>query len=244
MKKRIIISTFLIMICLLTGNCYARAGGGSGSGSSGGGGSSSSSSSPSYYHDHDHYYYGRRSYNPVSSIVSVGLFIGTIYGVYAFQRRYKANKLHQRAKKQLAILDDQDDFWNEKRIKEEVKKSYYLIQEAWGHQDLKTLKKYLTENLYDAWEAKINWNEFQGKRNELSHIHLLKQNVVNLYDSENDNEDYFWVYIEGKMNDVTVDQQNQVIESYDGVFVEYWKFKRCGKQILLDEVRQQDEYEN
>ena len=93
-------------------------------------------------------------------------------------------------------------------------------------------------------EAKINWNEFQGKRNELSHIHLLKQNVVNLYDSENDNEDYFWVYIEGKMNDVTVDQQNQVIESYDGVFVEYWKFKRCGKQILLDEVRQQDEYEN
>ena len=105
MKKRIIISTFLIMICLLTGNCYARAGGGSGSGSSGGGGSSSSSSSPSYYHDH--YYYGRRSYNPVSSIVSVGLFIGTIYGVYAFQRRYKANKLHQRAKKQLAILDDQ-----------------------------------------------------------------------------------------------------------------------------------------
>ena len=47
MKKRIIISTFLIMICLLTGNCYARAGGGSGSGSSGGGGSSSSSSSPS-----------------------------------------------------------------------------------------------------------------------------------------------------------------------------------------------------
>ena len=110
MKKRIIISTFLIMICLLTGNCYARAGGGSGSGSSGGGGSSSSSSSPSYYHDH--YYYGRRSYNPVSSIVSVGLLIGTIYGVYAFQRRYKANKLHQRAKKQLAILDDQDDFWN------------------------------------------------------------------------------------------------------------------------------------
>ena len=94
--------------------------------------------------------------------LKLGLFIGTIYGVYAFQRRYKANKLHQRAKKQLAILDDQDDFWNEKRIKEEVKKSYYLIQEAWGRQDLKTLKKYLTENLYDAWVAKINWNEFQG----------------------------------------------------------------------------------
>ena len=36
----------------------------------------------------------------------------------------------------------------------------------------------------------------------------------------------------------------QVIESYDGVFVEYWKFKRLGNRILLDEIRQQDEYEN
>ena len=137
MKKRIIISTFLIMICLLTGNCYARAGGGSGSGSSGGGGSSSSSSSPSYYHDH--YYYGRRSYNPVSSIVSVGLFIGTIYGVYAFQRRYKANKLHQRAKKQLAILDDQDDFWNEKRIK--GKKELLFNTRSLGASRFKDTKK-------------------------------------------------------------------------------------------------------
>ena len=240
MKKIItILSIFLIITLLFTGSCYARAGGGSGSGSSGGGSSSSRGNS---YHDH---YYGRRGRsNPIEGVVMTVVVVSGIYGLNASQRRRKARLLHQRAKKQLAILDDQDDYWNEKRIKEEVKKNYYLIQEAWGRQDLKTLKKYLTENLYDAWETKINWNEFQGKRNELSHIHLLKQNVVNLYDSENDNEDYFWVYIEGKMNDVTVDQQNQVIESYDGVFVEYWKFKRCGKQILLDEVRQQDEYEN
>lgn len=46
------------------------------------------------------------------------------------------------------------------------------------------------------------------------------------------------------MEDLTIDEQNQVIESYDGVFVEYWKFKRSGNRILLDEIRQQDEYEN
>ena len=67
-----------------------------------------------------------------------------------------------------------------------------------GASRFKDTKKYLTENLYDAWEAKINWNEFQGKRNELSHIHLLKQNVVNLYDSENDNEDYFGYILKEK----------------------------------------------
>ena len=51
-------------------------------------------------------------------------------------------------------------------------------------------------------------------------------------------------YIEEMMEDLTIDEQNQVIESYDGVFVEYWKFKRSGNRILLDEIRQQDEYEN
>lgn len=242
MKKRIIISTFFIILCLFTGNCYARAGGGSGSGSSGGsGGGGSSSTSPSYYHGH---YYGHRLYNPIVSVISTGVFIATAYGIHAFQRRYKANKLHQRAKKQLDILDDNDDFWNEERIKKEVKRNYFIIQEAWSKKDLETLKNYLTPQLFDAWQTKMNWQEFQGKKNELSHIQLLKQQVVNLYDSNDDNEDYFWVYIEGKMNDITVDAQNQVIESYDGAFVEYWKFKRSGNRILLDEVRQQEEYES
>ena len=110
--------------------------------------------------------------------------------------------------------------------------------------DLETLKDYLTPQLLDAWQTKMNWYEFQGRRNELTNIKLIKQHIVNVYDSENDDEDYFWVYIEGMMDDLTIDEQNQVIESYDGVFVEYWKFKRLGNRILLDEIRQQDEYEN
>ena len=49
-----------------------------------------------------------------------------------------------------------------------------------------------------SWQTKINWNEFQGKRNVLNDIQLLKHDVVSLYDSINDDEDYFWVYIRRK----------------------------------------------
>lgn len=135
-------------------------------------------------------------------------------------------------------------FGMKKELKKEVKRNYFIIQEAWSKKDLETLKDYLTPQLLDAWQTKMNWYEFQGRRNELTNIKLIKQHVVNVYDSENDDEDYFWVYIEGMMDDLTIDEQNQVIESYDGVFVEYWKFKRLGNRILLDEIRQQDEYEN
>lgn len=44
------------------------------------------------------------------------------------------------------------------------KKELLFNTRSLGRQDLKTLKKYLTENLYDAWEAKINWNEFQEEK--------------------------------------------------------------------------------
>ena len=128
--------------------------------------------------------------------------------------------------------------------KDGVKRNYFIIQDAWSNKNLEILKDYLTPQLFEAWQTKMNWYEFQGKRNELTNIKLIKQHVVNVYDSENDDEDYFWVYIEGMMDDLTIDDQNQVIESYDGVFVEYWKFKRSKDRILLDEIRQQDEYEN
>ena len=135
-------------------------------------------------------------------------------------------------------------FGMKKELKKKSNVIILLFKKHGQKKDLETLKDYLTPQLLDAWQTKMNWYEFQGRRNELTNIKLIKQHVVNVYDSENDDEDCFWVYIEGMMDDLTIDEQNQVIESYDGVFVEYWKFKRLGNRILLDEIRQQDEYEN
>ena len=78
----------------------------------------------------------------------------------------------------------------------------------------------------------------------LSKIRLLNQGVVEVYDSENDDEDYFWVYIEGKMDDRIVNSENKIIERNNDVFVEYWKFQRRGNNIYLDKVYQKDEFES
>ena len=240
-KNRFVL--ILMIMILFTGNCYARAGGGSGSGSSGGSGGSSSGGGTTHYYYHDHGYGGGTSLTPQNSILLTATLAGTFFVARCLYRRYKAIDMHHQVKKQLKVLDDQDEFWNELRIKKEVKEAYYTIQKAWTLQDMETLKEYLTDNMYGVFETKINWNEFQGKRNVLNDIQLLKHDVVSLYDSINDDEDYFWVYIEGKMVDEMRDQENQLLESYRGVFVEYWKFKRAGNRILLDEIKQKDEYE-
>lgn len=45
------------------------------------------------------------------------------------------------------------------------------------------------------------------------------------------------------MLDQIVDVNNQIIESSDERFVEYWKFRRKDDRIYLDMILQQDEFE-
>ena len=236
LKKLLIILSIFCVLNFSLVSIEARAGGGS---SGGGSGSSGGSSSTSYSH-YDH----TGQEGPYSSIISIVSFIGFTYFVLQVKRYYsriKAKEAHWQLKKQMQTLDDQDEFWNNERIKKAVQESYYKIQEAWSNQDIETLKKYLTPDLLDAWTTKLNWYEYQGKRNILKNIRLIEQDVINLYDSKNDDEDYFWVYIEGKMDDHMIDENQRVIEKNTDIFIEYWKFKRQGQSILLDEIKQEDE---
>lgn len=237
-----VISIVILILSLSISPLTARAGGGGSSGG-GGGGSGGSSSSGSSSHSHGSSNRSSDADDKVRLIGFSGLsLVMVVYGVH--YRRSKAKKMHREAKKQLELLDDSDEFWSEKRIKKEVENCYYAIQMAWSNQDIEALQDYLTPSLLEAWKTKLNWQEYQGQKNVLSKIRLLNQGVVEVYDSENDDEDYFWVYIEGKMDDRIVNSENKIIERNKGVFVEYWKFQRRENNIYLDKVYQKDEFES
>lgn len=233
MIKRIFTAIFvcLLMISLTSLSVEARAGGGGGSGGGSGGSSSHSSRS------------GRGRTSSLESFLRLGSSVLMIGGLSAYFKRSKAIKAHRAVKKELAILDDQDEFWNEKRIKQEVENCYYAIQLAWSNQDFETLKDYLTPSLLEQWQIKLAWQEYKGQRNVLKKIRLLAQGVVEIYDSENDDEDCFWVYIEGKIDDRIIDTNNRTVERNNDLFIEYWKFQRVKNNIFLDEIYQQDEFE-
>lgn len=240
MKKKMIIVMLLVLLILTPVPVLARAGGGSSGGS--GGGSSGGSSGTSHT-TRGRSYYRQSPAERLAGMAGFGLVMVSMAGFTVYKRRQRAMAMHREVSETLEMLDDQDYFWNEKRIKQQVEKCYYAIQEAWSNQNLEVLKQYLSPSLYESWQIKINWQQFQGQRNVLSDIKLLKHDVVNLYDSTDNNEDYFWVYIEGKMNDKMLDAENQIIESNNDVFVEYWKFIRNGNNIYLDKVLQKDEFE-
>ena len=151
--------------------------------------------------------------------------------------------MYQEIEENLLEAYSQDTFWNEKNLKNKVREQYFIIQNAWSNQDLKILKQHLSEYLYEQWQMKIEWQQFQEQSKLLEHIQLFKVMIVDLHDAIDNHQDYFWVYIERKMQDSFI-EGGQVTDSHNETFVEYWKFIRHGNDILLDEMKQQDEVES
>ena len=132
------------------------------------------------------------------------------------------------------LKEKNNAFFEEMKMNREVTHYYYAIQNAWSDKDMDTLKQHLSSSLYDQWKTKLNWWEYEGIRNELSDIRLLKTMVVEVGD------DYFWSYIEGKMRDRMI-KGNEVTQDNKEIFIEYWRFIVEDDKIYLDEIRQEDE---
>ncbi len=226
MKKFLRCLFIVLILCFSISPVYARAGGGGGGSGGGGGGSSGSpshGSSPV-----------RRTTSPQERAASVILFCLGSYSLSCFdkyRRRYKAISMHKAMKQD---LKQNNTFFDEKKMNEVVADYYYTIQNAWNDKDMDVLKQCLSPSLYEQWQTKLNWWDYEGIRNELSDIRLLKTMVVEVGDG------YFWSYIEGKMRDRMI-KDHEVTQDNKEMFGEYWRFIVEDDRIYLDEIRQEDE---
>ena len=86
--------------------------------------------------------------------------------------------------------------------------------------------------------------EMNHEQNILQDIRLLKHKVVGVGDSRDDEQDFCWYYIKGRMVDYTIDTcSNQLIQgsTKPSSFEEYWRFQRQDGVFVLDEILQKDE---
>ena len=233
-KRRLILLITLALLLIFPLGLQARAGGGGSSGGSGGssGGSSSHSSGHS-----------RGTSSPITSLVYEGAFLlmagagGIIFAVHLHRK-------HSASRALLKQIDDLDYHWNEAVLDERVEKTYYAVQRAWSDMDLDTLRAYLSTRLYGRWQVKLAFMEMNHEQNILQDIRLLKHKVVGVGDRQDDEQDFCWYYIKGRMVDYTIDTcNNQLIQgsTKPSSFEEYWRFQRQCGVFVLDEVLQKDE---
>lgn len=234
MKKKLITTliiisfTILITLILTMTYSYARAGGGSSGSSSGGGGGNPSSSGTSN---------GNYINNPIVMIFILFFFIFSPHIVQRFYLKFNLYKLHRLVKFKLINYSFKNNIYDEKKIKKRIKDTYKKVQNAWSNQDLNTLKIYLTPSLFEEWKLKIEWQQFNNKRNVLKFIKLKNYKIISI------NDNYIWVYIEGFMFDNMINQSSNKysdIPSFN-FFYEYWQFELIDNNFYLSMIKQKDE---
>lgn len=238
--KKILKSVLIsIIIFLLTINpVLARAGGGTR-----GGGTSSSSSGGTSTHSTNTNHQSGFIENLVGNIIFIGvLFSSTII------LKAKLTKSKEQSKRKMKAIAGKDNTWNYKELDEQVVEAYFVIQEGWKNNDLTKASKFMSTDLIEQFQTKLNWMEMQNKKNIMDKIELIEAFPISVYDDLEDEKDFVWYYIKGKMIDYIIDTKTG--EKLEGntnkkSFIEYWQFKKNKEnQWLLSKILQEDEKDN
>lgn len=141
-------------------------------------------------------------------------------------------------------LMESDNAWKYKDICATIENSFFIIQTAWREMDMTPAAEYMSGDLFQNFQTKLNWMAFKNQKNILENIRLVKALPVAVYDDIDNSRDFIWFFIKGKMVDYTIDTETQ--QKTDGsthptAFVEYWKYIRRDNRWVLDQILQKDE---
>ena len=215
-----------------------RAGGGGSGGGGGGWGGGSGGSSGVTTHSGTR---GRSSsLSDIIHLILMPFFLGSSSIVFYIQLTKRARKSKKLMKKML----ESDNAWKYKDISEAVSDSFYAIQNAWTNMDLSPAKKYMSDELLDSFQTKLNWMAYRNQKNVLEKIELLTALPVAVYDDKDNSLDYIWFFIKGKMVDYTIDTTTQLkVEGNTSAtsFIEYWQFVRRENVWVLNKILQKNE---
>lgn len=102
--------------------------------------------------------------------------------------------------------------------------------------------EFMTPELLESFNTKLQWMNFANKKNIMSSIRLLYGYHIFL-DCRTKNK--MWVYIKGKMIDYVINTKtNEVISgsTTNEKFIEYWLFtKNENNEWVLSQIKQENE---
>ena len=211
-----------------------RAGGGGGSGGGGGGSGGGGSS---------HHSGTGRQPTLFESIIQ---FIMMPFILFSSSIVFyvKLTKRSRKAKKLMKQMMQSDNAWKYKDISSTVKESFMAIQTAWSNMDMSSASQYMSDELYDSFQTKLNWMSYRNQKNILESIQLIQALPVAVHDDSDNSRDYIWFYIKGKMVDYIIDTNTQLKVSGNTSatsFVEYWQFTRKENNWVLNKILQKNE---
>lgn len=222
-----------------------RAGGGGGSGGGGGGGSGGSGGGSGGHTGGDAGGDAQDSEGSIFYDIAFYFFFVFVAFGTSIMFGIKLSRSARNSKKLMKMLQNKDGAWIYKDVEKQVKQTYHIVQKCWTNMDMSPAKAYMSEELYESFNTKLNWMAYKNQRNVLKMIRLIDAQPVSVYDNKDDSLDHIWFYIEGSMIDYTVDTLTNAKISgniYPESFVEYWQFTReSNRRWVLNKILQKDQ---
>ena len=169
-------------------------------------------------------------------ILIILVLVGMPAGLYGWFGKIKQSAA---VKQQLQNSAAQDGAWDEKTLTEFAKNTFLRYQFDWSHQDVETMKTYMTPQ-YQYHASLLVYTLQQLRRsNYISEISIEEALISHVHDSQDNSQDTFTIGFTAKANDVLVDNDTQQALFTDKTpFTEYWTFVRSGSTWLIDGISQ------
>ncbi len=205
---------YALPIMMLSMDCFARAGGGGGGGGGGHGG-------------------GKDGIFWIIVIILLQPFIMT----YKWYVNSRLNSKQASVQRVLIERMKTEPKWAEEKLLEKAKQRFFELQQAWGKQDLLTMKKLLHPMLYPSWHAQIKLQISQYKKNIMLGLVIRKIRIMDACDDIDHEGDFFTVCIDAWADDQTLNH-GVIMDSKESDFREFWTFKWHENDWVLLEIYQ------
>ncbi len=232
-NQQAIISVMLVvlMISIYTLNVYARAGGGGGSSSGGGGGDGGGLIGILIYI----IFMIPFPWN----FVVIGIII--LLGWWGNKKNQQQTVLNQLPmanivdrQKIISNYIQQNPTFNVEAFKAKVKQAFIQIQEAWMLKDMKKVRKYISDGMYQRLNIQFKMMNILEQKNNIENL-LVKNIIIDKIESDG-SFDIIHVAIQASIVDKFVSVKYPQLNSGGAEeFVEYWSFikKKGIKEVNL-----------
>ena len=156
----------------------------------------------------------------------------------------KARAARARSQKAMAFYAQLGDNWDYREIQRQVEETYFQVQECWRRMDVSYGAPYLSQELIEEFDSKIQWMQVRGEAVVQRNVKLLSAMPVYVEDNPGEEYDMIWYLIHGKMTGYYIDVNTRKVvrgNTRPEAFFEYWKFVYRGERWVLQEIKQEDE---
>lgn len=180
------------------------------------------------------------TFGGIGMIIGFGALAGMGAGLYGwFGSVIRQSK---KAKQALGIAAKNDSAWQEDTLVAHVKDTFIKFQNDWSQLSYEPMKNYLTPSYYQHAALMVAALKQMGRRNSIVQPKIEDVTIVDLVDSQDNNQDQVIVGISASADDQLIDiATNTMLFEDTSSFTEYWRFRRSGNEWLLDGIQQASE---